>query len=296
MKIGIIGGGAIGLLFASYLSETNKVTIYTRSEEQASTINREGLIFEKDGLIRKLPVFSVTFPDASVHENDLLIVAVKQYHIQEIITEIQHNDCKLLFLQNGMGHLQYMDSLEKNHGIYLGVVEHGALKTSQNKVIHTGNGLTKISPYTPLLKPLQFKQNDKLFPISWEENYLEMLTNKLIVNCMINPLTAVLGITNGTLVKNPNYYTLLEKYFNEIADALKVDNKIETFEQVKAICKKTAENRSSMLRDVEEGRKTEIDSILGYVIKVAQEQQMNTPIAESLYLMVKGKEYNGREN
>ena len=43
MKIGIIGAGSIGLLFASYLSSAFSVTLYTRTSEQAKEINDHGL-------------------------------------------------------------------------------------------------------------------------------------------------------------------------------------------------------------------------------------------------------------
>ena len=52
MRIGIIGGGAIGLLFANYLSEKHDVTIYTRTQEQAELLNRDGLNFIVDGQVQ----------------------------------------------------------------------------------------------------------------------------------------------------------------------------------------------------------------------------------------------------
>ena len=52
MRIGIIGGGAIGLLFANYLSENHDVTIFTRTKEQAELLNRDGLNFIVNGQLQ----------------------------------------------------------------------------------------------------------------------------------------------------------------------------------------------------------------------------------------------------
>lgn len=47
MKVGIIGGGSIGLLFAYYLNKCFDTTIYTRTDRQACMIGAKGLLFEK---------------------------------------------------------------------------------------------------------------------------------------------------------------------------------------------------------------------------------------------------------
>ena len=54
MRIGIIGGGAIGLLFASRLSEKHSVTLYTHTADQASIIKRDGIRLIADGESRLL--------------------------------------------------------------------------------------------------------------------------------------------------------------------------------------------------------------------------------------------------
>ena len=45
-----------------------------------------------------------------------------------------------------------------------------------------------------------------------------------------------------------------------------------------------------MLCDLEEGRPTEVDAILGYILEKAAEREINTPIIETFYQAVKGKE------
>ena len=53
-------------------------------------------------------------------------------------------DKAILFLQNGMGHLKYLDKLKGE--VYVGTVEHGAMRIKSNYVLHTGIGSTRIAP------------------------------------------------------------------------------------------------------------------------------------------------------
>ena len=56
MKIGIIGGGAIGLLFSYYLSEHQSICLYVHSSNNMIYFKRKELIFEKDGQRKKISV------------------------------------------------------------------------------------------------------------------------------------------------------------------------------------------------------------------------------------------------
>ncbi len=296
MKIGIIGGGSIGLLFAHYLAKKHDVTIYVRSKEQAEKLASEGLVFEKNSVSMNGRMHSLVFSEWTGKE-ELTIIAVKQYHLHKVLQVIKKaslkNSHSLLFVQNGMGHLKWLKGIE-GANIFVGTIEHGALKVSANHVIHTGEGRTRIALYKgkciaeikELIEPLL-----KDFPFFFEENYDEMLIQKLIINAVINPLTAILNVKNGELIANPHYYHVFKQLFIEISTVLEISNKERAFEQLEDVCKKTAENRSSMLKDMDEKRPTEVDAILGYVLEKSKEKGINTPLANGFYYLIKGKEY-----
>lgn len=296
MKIGIIGGGSIGLLFAHYLRNQHHVTIYVRSNEQAEKLSTDGLLFEKGKVRSNEHVFSTVF-SAWNGQEDLTIIAVKQYHLPKVIEELIKTNPNyrgtLLFLQNGMGHLKWLKEMDVPN-IFLGTVEHGSYKVNANHVIHTGEGRTKLA---------LFKGNDcfvmreiielgiKDFPFVFEEDYYKMLTDKLIINAVINPLTAVLNVQNGELLENQHYYHLFKQLFTEISFVLDIADDKTAFTQLKDVCKKTAANRSSMLKDLDEKRPTEVDAILGYILEKGKEKEMNAPLTESFYHLIKGKEH-----
>lgn len=289
MKIGIIGGGAIGLLFANYLRENYNVTIYTRTKEQAELLNRDGLNFILNGQVKTNKVTANQISQ-NVMDEELLIITVKQYHLLDIYPFIKNVSLPLLFLQNGYGHIDYLQTLSSS-SLFVGVVEHGALKHNQNTVEHTGFGRTKLAIFHGHWQDLQMiNKSIASFPFELCEDFHSMLLEKLIVNAVINPLTAILGVPNGELIENPLYLQVMDMYVDELGRILQIQNIANTLEHVKQVCRVTAENRSSMLKDLENRRKTEIDAILGYVLQVAEQKGDDPRLSQFLYTMIKGKE------
>lgn len=293
MKIGIIGGGAIGLLFSFYLSKRHSVCLYVHSKEQLDVLKDEGLSFEKNGEITK-KYLSVKLSSEWSGKEDVTFIALKQYQLPSIIdllSTYSSSQNALLFLQNGMGHLQWFDKMKGD--IYVGTVEHGAMKVKGNHVIHTGSGTTKMALFRGSIpKFYQFASciHEETFPFIMEENYETMLIQKLVVNAVINPLTSILQIKNGELIHNPYYFQLVKSMFAEIQVSLNLQDGERYFTNMMTVCEQTAKNYSSMLRDITEHRPTEVDAILGYILEKAAEKQIHTPIIELFYQAVKGKE------
>lgn len=293
MRVGIIGAGSIGLLFAAYISRVFEVTIYCRSTEQTSEINKNGIVLNKKGeqtisFVQALPITEWKGVE------DITIIAVKQYHLYPIIEKINQLPVipnNLLFLQNGMGHLKQLETIPFTN-IYVGSVEHGALKENSYTVSHNGEGITNVAVFkgdTTLLSEFVFSAPIE-FPLVLKEDYFQMLQNKLIVNAVINPLTAILQVKNGELINNQYYFHVLKNLFSEISTILNLKNAEVHQLQIIDICKNTSENRSSMLRDIEANKMTEVDAILGYILEEAQFKEMTAPQVENLYYLIKGKE------
>ncbi|WP_370225085.1 2-dehydropantoate 2-reductase [Cytobacillus sp.] len=298
MRIAIIGGGAIGLLFAHYLNENHEVRVYIRRNSQLQKLRINGLTIERKGIRSNAPVKVCHFK-AWKGEEDLTIIAVKQYSIPEVVKELLEMNTSqsgsFLFLQNGMGHLKWAEMLEAEN-LYVGSVEHGALKSEPDTVRHTGIGVTKVAALkgdVDLLSKISDSASS-FFPFKFVGDYKEMLIEKLIVNCVINPLTAVLRVRNGELLANKYYHQLFLKLFDEVSAILDIPDKAGALTHVKSVCEETGMNRSSMLKDIEEGRETEIDAILGYILEKAEKKKMSAPYSESLYCQIKGREKRGK--
>ncbi|MCM3568797.1 2-dehydropantoate 2-reductase [Neobacillus mesonae] len=298
MKLGIVGAGSIGLLYAAYLSRNFDVIIYTRTEEQAQEINKNGILLKKESRssISFVSALPITRWEAM---EDLAIITVKQYQLNDIlesIIEMHSAPENLLFLQNGMSHLKQLEYLLVPN-IYLGSIEHGALRENPYTVHHNGAGATNVALFKGKLDALHSFINSAPveFPFVLKHHFHEMLLNKLIVNAVVNPLTAILQVKNGALMQNPYYFKTMEKLFEELSTIFKFENDLSYFQQVMDICRTTSENKSSMLKDLEANKRTEIDAILGFILTEAQKHGKEAPLTESLYNLIKGKETGGKE-
>jgi len=111
------------------------------------------------------------------------------------------------------------------------------------------------------------------------------------VNAVINPLTALLRIPNGGLLHRPQLHPLIAEIVEEVwrvaaRHKIPLPTPPELVEEVRRVCRGTASNRSSMLRDVEEGRPTEIDAINGAVVRLGRERGALAPANLALTSLV----------
>ncbi|AND10935.1 2-dehydropantoate 2-reductase [Bacillus thuringiensis] len=291
MKIGIVGPGAIGLLYTFYLQKSNQnVTLFTRTAKQAEELNETGVTCIRDRTCET--VYPSVLPiESMVAQNlDYIFIAVKQYHIDDILPFVE-GAASLIFLQNGMSHLQKMLNIGCEN-IAVGIVEHGAKKEGGHIVHHTGVGVTKFGVVCG--QSIHFESVFHSFPVSYfpvqiETDWKEIMHKKLVVNVCINPLTALLGVKNGELTKNRFFYQMMEQVFQEVAFLIRGEKEM-VWQMVRNVCEGTSRNTSSMLADVRANRQTEINAIVGYVLEEAKKQQRPVPTLQFLLDAIKGLE------
>ncbi|KOP30583.1 2-dehydropantoate 2-reductase [Exiguobacterium sp. BMC-KP] len=266
MNIGIIGAGAIGLLLASYLSEEHSVTLYTRQEqEEERPVILDG---QASRLVRVRKI-------DRLESEDLVFVATKSYDIKSVIPILERLTCPVMFLQNGMDHLQWKERLPH---VLFGVVEHGAMRTAPFEVKHTGKG--RIRYGNEAISNLSSKQ----LCFEFESDMEAVLLTKLFINVVINPVTAFYGVENGCLLDMP-YRQEARQLFDEMRTIFPHHD--ITYSEIERIMKNTSKNRSSMLRDLEHGRQTEVEPILGYALRQATTV---TPRLSFYYEQIKQRE------
>ncbi|WP_062197759.1 2-dehydropantoate 2-reductase [Massilibacterium senegalense] len=296
MNIHIIGSGSIGLLLAAYLSEQHDVTVYTNRMEQKEKLFSESLCLEKEK--QKIFLSNLSFQTFDTYTNrensqaDLVFIAVKQYHLQVMMPTLQTIQSPCVFLQNGMGHLALLEHLTCGT-IGVGVITHGALRKNDTTVVHTGMGNIKVGAVRGDSKTLHQLVDacfSEIFPITYEEDILPFVYEKLFMNAIINPLTALYRVKNGELVKNPFFTQSSRQLYEELKRVFPFIEKQVPMEHIFLLCERTSENQSSMLKDIDEKRKTEIDAIVGYVLQEANKQALDLPCFQFVYSSIKGLE------
>ncbi|UOE92940.1 2-dehydropantoate 2-reductase [Alkalihalobacillus sp. LMS39] len=295
MNVWIIGGGSVGLLLASYASKAGAhVTVVTNRKEQAEALRKEGVSLLRNSITSLHPVDAIPFENLSVLQTATIIfLAVKEHQVKRVLDKISKlkTNAPIVFLQNGMNHISLMQQLRST--VYVGIVEHGALKQSDVKVEHTGVGSMKIGHVQGKELELQFFW-DKLsrfgYSVVVENKWLEVMKKKLIVNAVVNPLTALYEVKNGELLCDEMVVSIMKKLSQEAIIALQVKDGEDIWPYIIQVCQNTKENKSSMLRDIENGNQTEIEAISGYILREGQKHKINLPYTRDVYNKVKQKE------
>ena len=289
MRTLIVGAGSLGCVFAALFKEGGAdVTLFEINEEKAELIAKGGLVIRDGNLVdRKVLVPCVSDIEAAPPP-DLILVLVKAYHTERAAREIRFvmgPETKVLTLQNGLGHIEVLAKHLPKERLFAGITYMSALQLSEGHVHHTGNGLTIIAPVLEksMAGAMELARyfNDHGISAGATSDLDANCWKKLIVNSAINPLTTIYRIPNGALPKKPEAVRDMAALVIEgVAVAQKVGvplNYGEMWAAVLETCRQTAENRSSMLMDVESGRPTEIDAINGSIIRIGETYGVDTP-------------------
>lgn len=295
MNIAVIGGGSIGLLVSNYLAKQHDVSLYVRRVEQQERINDHQIhLYKQSTPIRMTDVPAFLIEQLS-NTYDCFIICVKQPHIADVLAAFQHSSitAPLLFFQNGMGHIELIQSLSQR--VYVGVINHGAHRIADNQVDHLGEGSIKLAsitgdPYE--LEQLQAALHQRAFPIEKVDDWEPLVKGKVLVNAVINPLTAMFDVPNGKVMTNKYIAFLAKKLCEETAAALQLPFN-RSWENVVQTAYATKNNVSSMRADIQTKRPTELEAITGYVLKKANQE---LPYTNFVYHAVLALSQEGEHN
>lgn len=311
MNVIIIGCGAMGCLFASLLKEAGQeVRLIDNNFERARKIKAEGITIMGIGGERKVKVDNIYFYEKDkellekgIKEDTLFLVFVKSYSTEsaaQILKPLVKEDSIVLTLQNGIGNIEILNSILGENFILGGTTAHGATVIENGYVKHAGTGDTLIGEQngkiTERLLKIQDLFNSAKIKVTVTKNLKGILWSKLLINSVINPLTAIFKVKNGKLVENEYSYQLMKLILEE-GDKIRKEEGIEIiydnpFDKVKDVCIKTAENISSMLQDVLKKKRTEIDFINGAIVKSGKKLNIPTPVNELITSIIKAIEKN----
>ena len=304
MNIAILGAGAIGQLLAHQLDTAGIAPLLLLKPEQA--ILTTPFLFEVQGLPNRcIPhgydVFSLDDKHTAtiLPEVDLLLVTLKAYQVVNAVKALLPQlspHCHILLLHNGIGTHQELQPLLKGQGLSLGTTSQGALKLGPRSIRHTGEGMSQFGHFCGPALATDFKQQllAAIPNSSWVDDILPALWQKLAVNAVINPLTALDNVPNGELTAaryQPTIKAVLQE-LQQVADQEQIALDGEQLAaRVRQVMVLTSKNFSSMQQDVAHQRRTEIDYINGYVVKRAAAHQLAAPTNQALVEQITAREH-----
>ena len=288
----VLGVGAMGGLFACRLQSGGaKVTLLAREQTQPT---RE-LILKREQEQR------FTFPQQSLSVGqkpiEHLLVCTKAWAVESAIKAVAPRlsaTSVVVLLCNGMGIAEAVAPLIGEAQLLVGSTTSGCRRSGKGELIVSGEGRTQLGTLDASPAPIWLSPWRQGVPdFEWENEIQSVLLAKVALNAVINPLTAFHGVTNGELLQPP-LQAITENVIEEVQSVLCAGDAREIASalpaQVRAVCDSTAANHSSMRVDMESGKRTEIDAIVGWLLSSFTPHPPATPILSELYDAVKKRE------
>ncbi len=298
MKIAIIGPGAMGCLFAAFLARKDQeVWIFDKNKDRSARINTQGINVEGVSGSWQAKVKATADPK-EISNPDLVIICVKTYDTKSAAIAAKAllgENTSVLTLQNGIGNVELISEVVGAERVIGGTTNLGATLLDVGKVRHAGKGETIIGRLDGKITVELRSIREALIKAGLEtrvsRDIKSFLWSKLIINAGINALTAITRLNNGKLLDFEHSRKILKMAVNEAAKVAKRKRVKLSYEdpltKVEAVCEASANNVSSMLQDVLKKKRTEIDSINGIIVRLAEELGIAVPVNSMLVDLVK---------
>ncbi len=289
----IVGSGALATLFAARLSAAgHPVSMLGSWKNGIGALRRDGArLADAEGKVRAYPVHATDDP-GEVKEARLALVLVKAWQTGEAARKLSAclaSDGLAITLQNGIGNREILIESLGISRVALGTSTTGATLLGPGLVRAGGEGLLSLERH-PKIAAAAAALKSAHFKVRMVGDARSLLWGKLAINAAINPLTALLRVTNGELLKRPSARELMSELACEVAAVACAENIPLPFEDptraAEQVARRTADNHSSMLQDIQRGTPTEIDAICGAVTRRGAEHGVSTPMNRACWQLV----------
>jgi 2-dehydropantoate 2-reductase len=304
VRVVVFGAGAIGSLLAAYLDRSGQSVLLVGRPAHVHAVRESGLRLEGqiEGVFRldaatELPVGSA--PDA-------VFLTVKTFDLADaagIVARRSRPGTPVLLPQNGLGVKGLAGNALRAGGwsdpegaMVRAVNSLPATWVEPGRIRVAGSGEILLpeakGPASAAIEIVGRLLRDAGLPVRSTPDLRREVWRKAVVNAAINPLSALRGVPNGRLLEPPlraEADRLLEEAVRAARAAgieLTVEEATVDFERV---ARATAENRSSMLQDLDRGGRTEIDAISGEILRVGEHHGLDLPATRAVIAEVESR-------
>lgn len=291
MEIIVLGAGAIGSLYGAKLAPANEVTLVGRAAHVAA-VNEQGLRVE--GLEPQVARIRATTAIDQIGANALILLTTKVPDSSAALSPIAplvHDDTTILCLQNGLGSEEIARAALGDRGTVLrGFTQLGAIFTGPGVIHYMAPGYTLIEQH-PRSDAVASALNAAGLDCRISPDIARDIWYKLVLNCVVNPITAVLGCEVGGIA-NPGLDPLKQLVIDEclaVATTQGLTFDINFLREIAEIFG-SSRNIASMLQDLRRGHATEIDYMNGAVAALGARHGVPCPVNAALTSIIKTME------
>ncbi len=313
MRALVYGGGAVGLGLTSCLLKSQVSVDVIARKDTVSALCENGLV--RTGIFGEFRAPPSTFESyLFLHElpaqtYDYVLVCTKSFDSLDAATDLSRHKSlfadktKIVLFQNGWGNAETFLGCFDKERIYNARVITGFERHKPNEVcvtvhadaIHIGSLFgCNLSAVAELAEAI----NNGGIPCQLTSGIGKDIWDKMLYNCSLNPLGAVLDVPYGALAEHDSSRAIMNGIIREAFDVMKragygthwqsADDFLEVF--YGKLVPDTAEHKSSMLQDIAAGKRSEIDALNGAVIKLAAGLEPSVPYNCVAYNLVKFKQ------
>lgn len=287
----MLGAGAIGSLYGAKLASANDVTLVARAKH-AAAINANGLRVE--GLeSRTVPIRATTALE-KIGPNALILVTTKVSDTAAVLAPIAplvRDDTTIVSLQNGLDSEKIARRALGPRGIVLrAITQFGAIFKAPGVIQFMARGYTLLEKHERSGQ-IAAVLNAAGLDCRISPDISRDVWHKLVINCVVNPITAILGCEVGEIA-NPQLDPLKELVIAECLAVAANQGVVLAgdFQQEISDFFRPSHNIASMLQDLRRERPTEIDYLNGAVVLLGAQNNVDCPVNAALAAIIKAME------
>lgn len=301
MKILVFGAGSLGTLLGAHLARRYDVHLVGR-QPHVDAVRRQGVRVTGS---HEFTVSCDATTEAPPHWiPDVVLVSVKAFDREAAVDGLAGRlgpRTIVVTVQNGLGNWERYREAFTDQTVLAASVIYGARLEAPGHVVATGEPEVVVGG-----TPEDFETAAALadvfdhagLPTRPAHDVRGVLLAKALVNAAINPLTAIAGVPNGRLVEDGALRDRMVRICREgqkLIDLIDYDVPVDDLvARVDHVARNTATNRSSMLQDVERGRRTEANAILGELVRLGERLGVAMPETAAVYEEITRRERTGR--
>ncbi len=297
MKVAVVGVGAVGGYFGGLLARGGADVTFIARGKCLEALRVRGLTVKSGTGDFSIRVRATDDP-AEVGPVNLVLFCVKSYDTESAIRQalpMVGQETVVLSLQNGIDNEEKISSFIGTGKVLAGVAYIGASVPEPGAVLHQEGGKIVfgdldggVSDRVMRLKAFFDRYG---LPSEDSPDMKKILWGKLTWNAPFNAINALVGGPVKAIIENPHTFDLARRVTAEVVTVANVLGVPLIFEQVwerNITFSKGYDVKTSMLQDLEAGKRLEYEALNGVIIKKAAELDLPTPYNFALYALLSG--------
>jgi len=296
-KIAVVGAGAVGGYFGGLLARAGAPVVMIGRPAFVEAVKKNGLFLDTLQFQESVRVEASTELSA-VRAAEIVLFCVKTTDnatTARVLGSLLAPSALVLSMQNGVDNVEQIRAAAAKIDALPAVVYVAASVPQPGRVKHVGRGDLVVGPESEKTKRIAEIFSRARVPCRISENIEGELWTKLVWNCALNAVSALGRAKYGLIASSPDAWKVVETAVYEVLAVARAagihppgleDPKAALAGALK-IATQMAEALSSTGQDLNRGKRTEVDSLNGYISRRGAELGVPTPVNHALFALVK---------